>query len=294
MKTGLHRWSILVVLAISSLSVTWALASSYTIPLFESPVSPFWQQTQITPTPRPQPVILPNVTVGPATLTTGLRGFWQLNEADTGSRADSSPVGSNVLTNVGGVSWTTSGRIGSASDFENSVGTTQYLKIESYEAVGLNLDYSFTLVGWLKRESISNSDVTLAAKFAYGTGINNRAYRLQLTSRNNLRLIASPDGTYNAAYSVTGGAGLTSTTNWYHVAGVFDAGAQRLKLYVNGNLDADNAVTYNTVFQSTAPFMLGASLLDGAAAHGFDGLLDEWRIYNRALSQSEIQALMNQ
>lgn len=294
MKTGLHRWTILVVLMISSLSVTWALASNHSAPLFNSPVTPSWHQAQITPTSRPQPVILPNVTAGPATLTTGLRGFWQLNEANTGSRADSSPNGSNVLTNVGGVSWTTSGRIGSASDFENSAGTTQYLKIESDQAVGLNPDYSFTVAGWLNRESVVNSDVTLAAKFAYGTGIDNRAFRLQLTGDNYLRLIVSPDGTYNADYSVTGGTSLTSTATWYHVAGVFDADAKHLKLYVNGSLDADKSVTYNSVFQSTAPFMLGASLLDGAAVHGFDGLLDEWRIYNRILSQSEIQALMNQ
>jgi hypothetical protein len=293
MKKTSIQWGILLALAISSISVAWVLADNYKIPLFNSPVSPYWEQTQITPTPQPQPVILPNVTAGPATLTTGLRGFWQLNEADAGIRADSSPVGSNALTNIGGVNWAT-GRIGNASDFENSAGTTQYLKIESGEAVGLNFDYSFTLVGWLKRESVPNSDVTLAAKFAYGTGINDRAYRLQFTNNNNLRLIVSPDGSYSSDYSVTGGASLTSTTSWYHVAGVFDAGAQRLKLYVNGNLDADKVVTYNTVFNSTAPFMLGASLLDGAAAHGFDGLLDEWRIYNRALSQSEIQALLNQ
>lgn len=294
MKTGLHRWTILVVLAISSLSVTWALASNHSAPLFNSPVTPSWQQVQITPTSRPQPVVLPNVTAGPASLTTGLRGFWQLNEANTGSRADSSPSGSNVLTNVGGVSWTTSGRIGRASEFENSAGTTQYLKIESDQAVGLNPDYSFTVAGWLNRESVVNSDVTLAAKFAYGTGIDNRAFRLQLTGDNYLRLIVSPDGTYNADYSVKGGTSLTSTAIWYHVAGVFDADAKQLKLYVNGSLDADKSVTYNSVFQSTAPFMLGASLLDGAAVYGFDGLLDEWRTYNRVLSQSEIQALMNQ
>jgi hypothetical protein len=244
----------------------------------------------MTPTPRPQPVVLPDVTAGPATLTTGLRGYWRLDEADTGSRADSSPTGSNTLNNINGVSWTAGGHTGNASDFESS--NSQYLKIESNQAVGLNLDHSFTLAGWIKRESTS-SHMVLASKYSFGTGIDDRAYRFQLYN-DQLRLIVSPDGTYADAYSVTGGTSLTSTTNWYHVAAVFDAGAQRLKLYLNGNLDADKAVSYSTVFQSNAPFMLAANMLDGSPGQCYDGLMDEWRVYNRALSQGEIQALMNE
>ena len=75
--------------------------------------------------------------VGPATLTTGLYGYWQLNEANTSDRTDSSSTG-NTLTNIGGISWTSSGYSGNASDFERD--STQYLKIESNQAVGLNFD----------------------------------------------------------------------------------------------------------------------------------------------------------
>lgn len=291
-KVTLIQWSILFILAVSSISVTWAIAADSATPLFDSPPpppTPGWIQVQITPTPRPQPIILPEVTAGPATLTTGLRGYWHLDEADTGDRADSSPSGSNTLTNINGVSWTTNGKIGNASDFERS--NSQYLKIESNQAVGLNFSHSFTLVGWIKRESTSK-DMIMVSKYDYGT--NDRAYRFQLNSSNKLRLIVSPDGTYNSAYSAVGGASLTSTSSWYHVAAVFDAGAQRLKLYLNGNLDADKSVTYDSIFQSTSPFMLGANLNNGQVVQRFDGLMDEWRVYNRVLSQTEIQTLMNE
>jgi len=294
-KVTLIQWSILFILAVSSISVTWAIAADSATPLFDSPPpppTPGWIQVQITPTPRPQPIILPEVTAGPATLTTGLRGYWHLDEADTGDRADSSPSGSNTLTNINGVSWSANGKIGNASDFERS--NNQYLKIESNQAVGLNFSHSFTLVGWIKRESTGVNGMTLASKFAYGTGINDRAYRFQFVGNNRLRLVVSPDGTYTSSYQVTGGTQLTSTTAWYHVAAVFDAGAKRLKLYVNGNLDADKSVTYESVHQTTAPFILGAVLKDGAVTYHFDGLMDEWRVYNRVLLQSEIQALMNE
>ncbi|MFN8453761.1 MAG: LamG domain-containing protein [Anaerolineae bacterium] len=290
MKKLKAQWSLFLILGVSSLSLIWVLSISYAAPVFQSPLpTPGWYQLEVTPTPQPQPVLLPDATVGPATLTTGLRGYWQLNEANTGNRTDSSPSG-NVLTNIGGVSWAT-GHSGNASDFER--GNTQYLKVESNQAVGLNFDYSFTLVGWIKRES-TGSDMILASKYAFGTGIEDRAYRFQLTSDNHLRLIVSPNGTYTSTYSAIGGASLTSTSTWYHVAAVFDADGQSLKLYFNGNLDADKTVPYNIVFDSTAPFMLGANLSDGAAAQTFDGLMDEWRAYNRALSQSEIQTLMSQ
>jgi hypothetical protein len=92
---------------------------------------------------------------------------------------------------------------------------------------------------------------------------------------------------------VVGSTGLTSTTEWYHAAAVFDAGTRRLKLYLNGDLEASQAVSYDTVYQSSAPFMLGANLWDGVPQQRFDGQLDDWRVYDRPLSQNEIQALMN-
>jgi hypothetical protein len=38
--------------------------------------------------------------------------------------------------------------------------------------------------------------------------------------------------------------------------------------------------------------MLGANMSSGSVVQTFDGQLDEWRVYSRALSESEIEALM--
>jgi hypothetical protein len=48
------------------------------------------------------------------------------------------------------------------------------------------------------------------------------------------------------------------------------------------------------VLQSPASFMLGANVKGGTTQVRFDGLMDERWTYSRVLSQSEIQALMNQ
>jgi hypothetical protein len=205
-----------------------------------------------TPTPRPTPVL--NLTFEPLTLADGLKGHWQLNETDTGDRFDSSNA-ANTLTNIGGLSWD-----------------------------------SFTLVGWIKREDLGQ---TMVISSKYEWGATNRAYRLQISATDRLRFIVSPDGVANNSnYYIDGNSLLTSTTDWYHVAAVFDAGSRRIKLYLNGNLDGNKAIAYDSVFQSNAPFMLGANLGEGQVVQHFDGQLDEWRAYDRALSQAEIQSLM--
>ena len=46
------------------------------------------------------------------------------------------------------------------------------------------------------------------------------------------------------------------------------------------------------VYNSAAPFTLGADSHNGQVTHCFDGQLDEWRVYSRALSEGEIRTLM--
>ena len=62
-----------------------------------------------------------------------------------------------------------------------------------------------------------------------------------------------------------------------------------LRLYVDGTQVASRTTTgsYGT---STGPLMIGGTT---TASNWFDGLVDEVRIYQRALSQSEITADMN-
>jgi hypothetical protein len=73
---------------------------------------------------------------------------------------------------------------------------------------------------------------------------------------------------------------------WTHVALTFD-GAM-LRLYVGGVPVAALAVS-GSIAVSSGPLTIGGNTLD--FGH-FSGLIDDIRIYNRALSQAEIQADM--
>lgn len=72
---------------------------------------------------------------------------------------------------------------------------------------------------------------------------------------------------------------------WVHVAFVFEGG-QGYEFYINGVLDRD-ITEPNIGFHN----YYTTSFIGGGAGESFDGLIDEVRLYNRALSGPEIAAL---
>lgn len=72
---------------------------------------------------------------------------------------------------------------------------------------------------------------------------------------------------------------------WYHVAVTRSGSAYAL--YIDGAQVA-TGTDHNTIPDPDVPLMIGR-----AEAYYFNGLIDEVEIYNRALSQSEIQAIFN-
>jgi len=181
----------------------------------------------------------------------------------------------------------TVGQVGQAADFERD--NSEYLSISHSLQSGLAITGSLTLAGWVRLESINPNDAMIvASKYEYG--VNNRAYRLDIRPDGIPAFIVSPDGSTSSNYNLVATTPLTPNT-WYHLAAVFDSQAQTMALYQDGVLAATRSITFNTIYPSTAPFFLGTNLNNGSAVQFFDGLLDEWRVYARPLSQSEIQTL---
>jgi len=104
------------------------------------------------------------------------------------------------------------------------------------------------------------------------------------------------DNAYLAGVQTTSGysvliVGAASSAQWIHLAATYDGAT--LRLYVNGSLIASRAATGNIVSDPSRPLILGAGQNDGSSAvqEAVSGRIDDVRLYTRALSATEIQAL---
>ena len=79
----------------------------------------------------------------------------------------------------------------------------------------------------------------------------------------------------------------TPTGVWRHVAFSIKSGDSRL--YVDGNLVGTNGQTFSTIIP-TSNLLIGAGYHNGRF---FKGQIDEVEVFNRALTQSEIQSIVN-
>ena len=133
-----------------------------------------------------------------------------------------------------------------------------------------------TLEAWVNPTTISSvwRDVIFKA---------NDNYYLEATSTNGGR--PGTGGTFSGN-PLYGTVALTVNT-WTHLACTYDGST--LRLYVNGTQVSSRAQT-GTMATSSNPLQIGGDSLFGQY---FRGSIDEVRVYNRALSATEIQPDMN-
>ena len=98
--------------------------------------------------------------------------------------------------------------------------------------------------------------------------------------------------TYSASTSLKGIttyiANTIDTSYWHHVCGTYDN--KTFRLYIDGNQVATSAWT-GGLFGTSEDVRIGSITIDGVAQRYFFGLQDDVRIFNRALSPSEIKHL---
>ena len=211
------------------------------------------------------------VPIGPPPGLVAAYGF----DAGAGtSAADQSGSGNNgTLTNA---TWAGAGngKFGNALSFN---GTNAFVNVP--DSNSLDLTSGMTIEGWVKPNVVSGFHTFIVKErpgdLVYGLYSSSDANRpqSQVTVGGTARLV---DGTA----SIPAGA-------WTHLAATYDGAVERL--FVNGTQAASLTIA-GTILTSTSPVKIGGNAIWG---EWFNGLIDEVRIYNRALSASEIQGDMN-
>ncbi|VVB95772.1 3',5'-cyclic adenosine monophosphate phosphodiesterase CpdA [uncultured archaeon] len=122
-----------------------------------------------------------------------------------------------------------------------------------------------------------------------GTGVNNK-YIIDNDAGHNAHAIGIDDNRFMIVYHDGGllSSVELSTNTWYHVAGVWEQGS--VKLYVNGTINNSAIFLQGSLNGATSDTTIGEYRWGQPFPRIFDGLIDEVRIYNRALSADEIKA----
>jgi hypothetical protein len=209
----------------------------------------------------------------------GLVAAYGFNEGTGTTVSDAS--GNGITGAINGATWTTGGKYGSALSFN---GSSSYVDLGNPAA--LQITGSITWSAWVKAAADPADDGQIVAKSDETSG---------------WQFKTSPDtGPHTFGVAVSSGANtraqrystaVRSLNAWYHVAGVYDAAARTLDIYVNGVLN--DGTLRNTIPASQLNSAVNVNIGRRTGGYYFNGIIDELRIYNRALSATEVQADMN-
>jgi PKD repeat protein len=201
--------------------------------------------------------------------TTGLVAAFGFEELSGAKVVDASGSGNHgTLTEATRI---TSGRYGKAMKFD---GVNDWITVN--DSASLDLTTAMTLEAWVYPTVANATADTILVK----EDGSNSAYYLYGAEDTPQPVAGARIGGYQSPR----GPSTLAANQWTHLAGTFDG--QSIKLFVNGAQVAEQSVT------GTIPASSGVLRIGGNAIWGefFKGYIDEVRIYNRALSATEIVA----
>lgn len=204
---------------------------------------------------------------------------WWPGEGNANDIADA-----NNGTLQGGATFAT-GRVGQAFSFD---GNGDFVQVP--DSANLDITDKITLDAWIKTSG-TNDFSGIVGKIGSIDPDTRKGYLLGVNALSKLRCDMVLDRS-SAPCCIQGQGTAVSTTsveggNWHHVACTYD-GAE-VKVYVDGVLEATVAYT-NGIGLNNEPLRIGRDPFS-APNRDFNGLIDEVEVFNRALTDDEIEAI---
>ena len=216
-----------------------------------------------------------SVTVNPSsTLVSGLVAHYRLNET-SGTVADDA-AGSYNGTLRNGAAWAP-GRYAGGVSFD---GVNDYISLPAINASGSGL----TVAMWVRTSSFQPSDQQFLSK-ATGTSEQQHDWMLGLSSGRRLRFRLRSNAVTS---TLTANSGDLPQNTWYHATATYDG--TRMRLYVNGVEVGSTSKSGAVAMNPNVPVNLGRN---SGGGRYMKGVLDDVRIYNRALTPAEIKTVMS-
>ncbi len=216
----------------------------------------------------------------PAAGTTGYLGnYVDLSLLKAGLSFDG-----NALTEMSGKTASAVGTLSYASGFYGQAVRVSKGNYVSYSDLTLGTD-SFTLSVWFKPDASNSTDVCIYSNKDWGSGYNTG---LNLSWANHGAVCFNMFG--GTRLDVKEGIGIDHGYDWIHSLITVDRTAGTVTSYVNfvpvQTVKLTDAMTGS--LDGTLPFNLGA---DGNSSYSFSGLLDDFFVFDGAMSAGEVASL---
>jgi hypothetical protein len=205
----------------------------------------------------------------------GLVGYWNFDDQDVNGATVFDKSGNSYNGTNSGATTGQVGKIGQAFDFDGANAD----KVTVTDTNDLKLtDMTFSICLWLypRSQGENNEGRIISKKDVSGT-----SWEIKVTTGDDTGLA------WKVGVEQASDPNALTLNTWNHACAVATS-ASSLTFFINararGTVDPDDVVSH------TADMLIGGRY-DGV--RDFDGLIDEVRIYNRALSASEVTQLYN-
>ena len=204
-------------------------------------------------------------------------GSWNLDEG-TGTAASGQPGPALQLAN--GPAWAGDRFVGAKDGVTaKAVQFNGVNQSADSSAAVLDTSKSFSVSAWVKLDKIGTTYQTILSQ----EGSTNSAFYLQAApaSVNHFRFVrqTADSGTFTSPAAVATSAQVAGV--WTHLAGVYDAGTQELRIYVNGLLEGRSAYDPAKAWNATGPTHVGRSKYAGVPSDFSTATIGEVRVWDR-------------
>ncbi|MEQ1637904.1 MAG: LamG-like jellyroll fold domain-containing protein [Methylococcales bacterium] len=218
--------------------------------------------------PTPVPTAVPVQTTGSVTIKNGLVAAFGFEESNGTTVLDASGNSNNgIITEA--VRIETNTTYGKALKFD---GLNDLVTVN--DSASLDFTTGMTLEAWVLPENLTGFGKTVILKEKSGGAV----YNLYANEDSNVPVSSFNDGDYR----IISAPSQLPANQLTHIASTYDGQYQRL--YVNGGLVAQQSQN-GQIEKSNGVLSIGGNSIWGEF---FEGYIDDVRIYNRALTASEI------
>lgn len=184
----------------------------------------------------------------------------------------------------------TTDRFGNANSAYSFNGSTNYINVPSNNTLNFQTNNSFTLSYWIKATSLNSSKVNVIINKQVGAGISQDGWNANIEANlaSNFRIQNAPSTVFCDPSS--NASSISNSTN-YHITQVFQNGT--FYVYINGiQVNTGNSCP-GVIGDNSSNMFIGKATWTANNTIGFNGVIDDIGIWNRALTIDEITNLYN-